>query len=147
TPKSAVGAGQATRIMTGAPVPQGADAVVIVERTTMLDDRRVHIDDPNPPRPGQNILARGREMRCGEVVLSVGARLRPQEFGLLASVGRTTAKVHPAPTVAILATGDELVDPRQTPGPGQIRNGNSPMLMAQACRAGGRPRVLDIGRD
>src|SRR5262245_58851885 len=79
TPKSAVGAGQATRIMTGAPVPQAADAVVIVERTTMLDDCRVQIDDANPPRPGQNILARGREMRRGEVVLSAGARLRPQE--------------------------------------------------------------------
>jgi len=86
-------------------------------------------------------------MRRGEVVLKVGARLRPQEFGLLAAVGRTKVSIHPAPQVAILATGDEIVDPDVTPGPGQIRNSNAMMLLAQTKRAGGVPRLLGIARD
>jgi molybdopterin molybdotransferase len=145
-PTLTVGAGQATRLMTGAPVPAGADAVVIVEHTRMLDGQRVRIEQARP-QAGQIILPRGREMRQGEVVLRAGARLRPQEVGLLTSVGRTSVKVHPAPTVAILSTGDELVEAQQMPGPGQIRNGNSPMLLAQTVRAGGVPRMLGIARD
>lgn len=144
-PKRTLGRGQATRIMTGAPIPQGADAVVMIERTRTLDGDRVVVDDH--VSPGQNILPRGREMRTGDVVLRVGATLRPQEFGLLASVGRSTVKVHPAPEVAILATGDELVEPTERPGPGQIRNSNASMLLAQVCRAGGIPQALGIGRD
>jgi molybdopterin molybdotransferase len=96
---------------------------------------------------GQNILQRGREMRTGEVVLRAGVRLRPQEFGVLATVGRIKAMVRPAPRVAILATGDELVEPTVRPGPGQIRNSNGPMLIAQVARAGGIPRFLGIARD
>src|SRR5262249_16275690 len=92
TPRKTLGRGEATRIMTGAPIPEGADAVVMVERTKMLDGQRVQIDD-KPPRPGQNILPRGREMRTGETVLKAGAVLRPQEFGLLATVGRMTVRV------------------------------------------------------
>jgi molybdopterin molybdotransferase len=147
TPTLSLSAGQATRIMTGAPIPTGADAVVMIERTKMLDDRRVEIEEKAPAKSGQNILPRAHEMRQGQVVVKAGARLRPQEFGVLASVGRTSALVHPAPVVAILSTGDELVHPHQKPGPGQIRNGNSPMLLAQVCRAGGVPRLLDIARD
>lgn len=146
-PSTPVGAGQATRLMTGAPIPAGADVVVMVEHTRMLDERRVRIEEPKPPGRGQNILGRGREMRQGDVVVRAGTRLRPQEFGVLASVGRTTVKVHPAPTVSILSTGDELVDAEQTPAAGQIRNGNSPMLLAQTARAGGIPRALGIARD
>src|SRR5262249_10338411 len=78
--------GLATRIMTGAPIPAGADAVVMIERTR-LDGSRVHIED-KPPRQDQNILRRGREMRQGEVVLQAGTLLRPQELGVLATVGR-----------------------------------------------------------
>ncbi len=146
TPRLPVGAGQAARIMTGAPVPSGADAVVMIERTRALEGNRVQVDD-RPPKPGQNILYQGREMRAGETVLSAGAVLRPQEFGLLATVGRTAVRVHPAPTVAILATGDELVEAPQRPGPGQIRNGNGPLLVGQVGRAGGIPRYLGIARD
>jgi molybdopterin molybdotransferase len=86
-------------------------------------------------------------MRVGEVVLKAGTRLRPQEFGLLAAVGRANVKVQPAPRVAILSTGDELVDASAKPGPGQIRNSNGPMLVAQVARAGGVPHVLGIARD
>jgi molybdopterin molybdotransferase len=146
TPQQPLGPGEATRIMTGAPIPAGADAVVMVERTRMLDDHEVQIED-RPPRPGQNILPRGREMRDGETVLKAGAVLRPQEFGLLAAVGRTSVKLIPPPQVAVLSTGDELVEASQMPGPGQIRNGNGAMLLAQAARAGGLPCSLGIARD
>src|SRR5262249_29164049 len=129
TPRKPVGPGQATRIMTGAPIPEGADAVVMVERTRAVEGGRVQVED-RPPQPGQNVLYRGREMRRGEVVLSAGAVLRPQEFGLLATVGRAAARAHPRPVVAVLSTGDEVVDASQVPGPGQIRNGNGPMLVA-----------------
>jgi molybdopterin molybdotransferase len=146
TPQRTVGTGQATRIMTGAPLPAGADAVVMNERTQLLDGQRVQIDD-KPPRPGQNILFQGREMRRGDVVLAAGAVLRPQELGLLATVGRALVRVYPSPRVAVLATGDELVDAAQTPGPGQIRNGNGPMLLAQVARARGTPHSLGIAPD
>jgi molybdopterin molybdotransferase len=146
TPSRRVEAGQATRIMTGAPMPAGADAVIIVERCRSLDGSRVHIQD-RPPAPGQNILPRGREMRRGECVLRSGVRLRPQEIGVLATVGHTTVRVHPPPTVAVLSTGDEIVEASRTPEPGQIRNGNGPMILAQAARAGAVPRPLGIARD
>jgi molybdopterin molybdotransferase len=145
TPRHALRAGQATRIMTGAPMPAGADAVVMVERTRAEGDRVV-IED-RPPQPGQNVMPRGREMRAGETVLAAGAVLRPQELGLLATVGRTTAQVHPAPRVAVLSTGDEVVEAGERTGPGQIRNGNGPMLCAQVARAGGVPHYLGIARD
>jgi molybdopterin molybdotransferase len=145
TPKKTIASGQAARIMTGAPIPSGADAVVIVERSQILDGNRVRLEDR--AKLGQNILPQAREMRKGETVLKAGCMLRPQEFGLLAAVGRTTALVHPSPTVAILSTGDEVVEPSQIPGPGQIRNSNGAMLLAQVCRAGGRPQFLDIARD
>ena len=106
-PQVAVGSGQATRIMTGAPMPAGADAVVMVERTRALDGNRVHID--GAAKPGQNILRRAQEMRQGEIVLRAGARLRPQEVGLLALVVRSSVMAIPAPSVAILPTGDEIV--------------------------------------
>jgi molybdopterin molybdotransferase len=146
TPKRAIGPGQAVRLMTGAPVPEGAEAIVIVERTRMLDNDRVQIED-KPAKLGQNVLSRGKEMRKGEVILRQGTVLRPQELALLASVGRTRISARPRPEVAILPTGDELVEPEAEPGPGQIRNSNGPLLTAQVKRAGGRPRTLGIGRD
>jgi molybdopterin molybdotransferase len=145
TPTKVLGPGQASRIMTGAPIPRGADGVVMVERTTMLDNHRVRVDDR--PRPGQSICARASELRRGEVVLASGTVLRPQEIGLLGTVGRSSFKVVPRPGVCVLSTGDEIVEANQTPGPGQIRNSNGPMLVAQADRAGAVPRYLGIARD
>ena len=118
----------------------------MVEHTRTADDGRVHIDDP-ALKPGRNVVPQGREMRRGDTVLRAGAVLRPQEFGLLATVGRTTAPVVPSPRVAVLPTGDEVVEPAETPGPAQIRNSNGPMLLAQIARAGGRPHALGIARD
>ena len=146
TPSRALGRGQAARIMTGAALPEGADAVVMVEHSRLLDSGDVRVDEP-ALRPSLHVMPRGQEMRRDEVVLKAGARLRPQEYGLLATVGRAEARVYPAPRVAVLATGDELVDAPARPGPGQIRNGNGPMLLAQICRAGGLPHALGIAAD
>jgi molybdopterin molybdotransferase len=146
TPTHALQPGEAARIMTGAPLPPNADAVVMIERTQTLDGNRVRVED-RPPHSGQNIFRRGTEMRQGEVVVARGSVLRPQEFGVLATAGRDAVRVIPAPRVAVLGTGDELVEPGLSPGPGQIRNSNGPMLLAQAARAGGRPHYLGIARD
>lgn len=146
TPRQIVGAGQASRIMTGAMLPEGADAVIQVERTRSLENDRVEIEGP-PIRPGQNILRRASETRRGDIVASARSVLRPQEFGLLAAAGRVKALTHPRPRVAVLSTGDEVVDAPATPGPCQIRNSNGPMLTAQVARAGGVPQYLGIAAD
>jgi molybdopterin molybdotransferase len=145
SPTRSVASGQAIRIMTGAPIPDGADVVVPVERSKDLDGNRVLLE--GKPAPGQHILPRGQEMTKGQTVLCAGCRLRPQELGVLAAVGRTSALLHPAPVVAVLPTGDEIVEPPQAPGPAQIRNSNGPMLLAQVRRAGGMPKPLGIARD
>jgi molybdopterin molybdotransferase len=145
-PRRSVEAGQASRIMTGAPIPPGSDAVVVVERTRLGEGGCVEIED-RPPKPGQNILPRGVEMQRGDTILSAGTVLRPQEFGVLSTVGRTTVSVHPSPRVAILSTGDELVEPAEKPEGGQIRNSNGAMLVALVSRSGGTPRYLGIARD
>jgi molybdopterin molybdotransferase len=145
-PARSIAAGQAARIMTGAPIPAGADAVVMIERTQPADGEHVLIDD-KAPKPGQNILRRGAEMRLGETVLRAGTALTPQVCGLLASVGRASVRVYPRPAVAVLPTGDEIVEVTQTPGPAQIRNSNGHMLVAQVRRAGGNARHLGIARD
>lgn len=147
TPAAALAAGQALRIMTGAPLPIGADAVVPIEQTELIDEHHVLIRSSRLVRAGDNILLRGREMRRGEVVLTKGTVLRPQELGVLATVGHTALSLQPVPVVAVLSTGDELVDAYQKPGPGQIRNGNAPMLQAQVARAGGQSLALGIARD
>jgi molybdopterin molybdotransferase len=144
-PRHKVGPGQATRVMTGAPIPDGADAVVVIERSRMLDASRVRLEDD--PKPGRHVMRRGAEVRNGEVILHPGAVLRPQEFGMLAIVGRAQALLTPRPRVAVIATGDELIDPPARPGPSQIRNSNAPMLAAMVTRAGGSPHYLGIGRD
>ena len=145
TPTVDVKAGQASRIMTGAPIPAGADAVVMIEQCEIAGNK-VRVNETRV-KPRMNILERGKEMRHGETVLKAGTRLRPQEFGMLAAVGRETIDVHPAPRVFIVSTGDELVEPLMKPGPGQIRNSNAAMLMAQVARAGGLPHYGGIARD
>jgi molybdopterin molybdotransferase len=141
-----LGPREAVRIMTGAPVPLGADTVVMIERTRVVEGGRVEILDESI-RSGANVLRLGREMRRGEVVLSRGAVLRPQELGLLATVGRTSVKSYPRPGAAIICTGDELVEAAEQPGPGHIRNGNGPMIAGLASRAGAVPGYLGIAKD
>jgi molybdopterin molybdotransferase len=139
-----VGRGQAVEIMTGAPVPAGADAIVMVEHTRR-ENGRVVIERSAEPR--QFINARGCEAAAGEVVLHAGTRLDYSGVALLAAVGRTRLQVFRKPTVGIIATGDEIVEPHQTPEEFQIRNSNAWSLAAQVARAGGIPRMLPIARD
>ena len=145
-PQKTLAAGQASRIMTGAALPPGADAVVMVERTEALDDRRVRILDRSV-KPEQNVLRQGRELKRSDVVLTAGSVLRPQELGLLATVGKTSLKTYRQPLVALLSTGDEVVEPVARPAPGQIRNSNAAMLMGQIARAGCKHEYLGIARD
>jgi molybdopterin molybdotransferase len=138
--------GQATRIMTGAPLPSGADAVVMVEYTELESPDRIRVDRV-PREVGDNIMSQATAMARGATVLEAGHRLRAMDLGVLSEVGRTDVAVYSRPTVAILATGDELVDADQVPGPGCIRNSNGPMLAAQVRAAAGRPLPLGIARD
>jgi molybdopterin molybdotransferase len=136
--------GETVHIMTGAPVPVGCDAVVMHERTRSSGDR-VWVEEPDV-RAGQNILPRGREMVAGEVVLRCGSLLTPAQLGVLASVGRTSVKIL-RPRVAIVPTGDELVESDRMPGPGQIRNSNAVMLRALAAAETAAVEVLQIAPD
>jgi molybdopterin molybdotransferase len=145
TPTRALGQGEAAAIMTGAPLPAGADAVVMVENTRR-DGDFVIVGGP-PVKPGSFRLPRGRELHAGEVVLRRGDHLTPARLGLLASVGRSEVTVIPRPTVAIVPTGDELVEPAQIPGPGQIRNSNAVMLESLALYHRAVAHSLPIARD
>jgi molybdopterin molybdotransferase len=139
-----VGPGQAVEIMTGAPVPDGADAVIMIEHTTRSGDRVSH---DRPAEPQQFINPAGCEAAAGEIVLRPGTRLDYTGVAFLASVGRSTVKVYRKPIVAIIATGDEIVEVAVTPQEFQIRNSNAYSLAAQVTRAGGIPRVLPVARD
>ncbi|MDI6711943.1 MAG: molybdopterin molybdotransferase MoeA [Anaerosomatales bacterium] len=145
-PTRPVGPGEATRIMTGAPIPEGADAVVMVERTREEDGGAVAVIMA-AVKPGENVRRKGEDVRAGEVVLRAGEVVGPAAVGLLASVGCAEPLVYRKPRVAIVATGDELVDVTQKPGPGKIRNSNSYSLSAQVLAAGAEPHVLGVARD
>ena len=145
-PSQTVRPGTATKIMTGAPIPPGADAVVMVEQTQSLDDVHEVLIDADVT-PGQHIMREGTVMRTGQAVLNVGQRIRAIEVGLLAEVGRTRVHVFGAPSVAVLPTGDELVSQDQQPGPGCIRNSNGPMLLGLVEESGAKAIDLGIGRD
>ncbi len=144
-PTRALGRRQAALVMTGAPIPPGCDAVVMHERVRPLEGV-VDVEETTV-RPGQNILHRGREMRTGEVVVPRGSILAPARMGVLASVGRAKVRVVPRPQVAIVSTGDELVEPAETPGPGQIRNSNAVMLLGLAEAEGACAQSLPIAPD
>jgi molybdopterin molybdotransferase len=148
TPSCDIVSGQATRIMTGAPTPPSADAVVPVEKTELSDGDstrvRVLLDEVDAER---NIIRLGTNKRVGEEILSSGRRLRAQELAALAELGAAKVSVRRKPLIAVLATGDELVTTDQTPGPGQIRNSNETMLCGQVSNAGGVPVPLGIARD
>jgi len=139
-----VGPGQAVAIMTGAPVPTGADAVVMVEHTRRRGER---IEVVRAIAPGENIVARGAEARLGGALLERGVRLNDAAVALAASVGKARVKVFVKPRVAILSTGDELVGLEDLPGPTEIRNSNTYSLAVQVKAAGGEPVLMAVAPD
>ncbi len=139
-----VGAGQAVEIMTGAPMPAGADSVVMVEHTT-VDGAKVNVQ--RTLYAGENVSPQACEARQESVLLEPGRLLGFAEIALLAAGGRTQASVFQKPQVAILATGDEIVEVHETPLSYQIRNSNAQSLAVQVLRAGGCPSILPIARD
>jgi molybdopterin molybdotransferase len=136
--------GTAIRIMTGAPLPAGADAVVRFEDT---EQRGESVDIFVPARVQDNVRLAGEDVRDGDLVLQRGLRIRPQEIGMLAALGRKAVMVTRKPRVAILATGDEVVEIDAPLAPGKIRNSNSYSNAAQVLRCGAVPVLLGIARD
>ena len=141
-----VGRGQAIGIMTGAPLPAGADAVVMVEYTVAAGTA-VEVEIQRSVQPGENFVPRGAEARAGQRLLDRGRRLDHAGIAIAASVGKSRVQVFRRPRVAVLSTGDEVVEIDSTPGRAQIRNSNSYSLAAQVLDAGGEPVRLSIAPD
>lgn len=140
-----IGPGQAVRIMTGAVVPPGADAVQMVEKTRQMDFSLVEILEP--VGSGQNIAPQGDEVVAGSAVLGAGRVVGAAEIGVAATFGKKDLQVYAAPAVAVISTGDELVDIDQTPGFGQIRNSNAYLLRAQCAGLGLEAEILPVVPD
>jgi molybdopterin molybdotransferase len=141
-----VDSGQAVEIMTGAPVPVGADCVVMVEHVEREADR-LRLAPGRSIASGENIVPMGAEARAGAVIVPAGTRLFPAQVAAAAACGAAYLSVFARPRVAIIATGDELVEVDQKPLPQQIRNSNSYSLAAQVVAAGAEPVRLPIARD
>lgn len=129
-----VGAGEAIRIMTGAPLPEGADAVAMAE---VCEERGESVAITEPAAPHKNVGAIGEDIRAGELVLSAGRKLRAQDAGLLASLGVARVLCHRRPRVALVITGDELLPPGSMPSGSRIVDSNSVVLRALVARDGG----------
>lgn len=151
-PTKEVRPGTAIRIMTGAPLPEGADAVVRFEDTDEVSRKSSRGDLSQigilcQAKKGLNVRCRGEDIARGDLILKKGKVLRPQEIGVLASLGHSTALVIRRPIVAILATGDELIGVDQPLAPGKIHDSNNYAIAAEVSRYGGIPKILGIGRD
>ena len=140
----ALAPGEAVQITTGAPLPAGTDTVVALEETTK-EEAQLRLT--RRPEPGQHVRRRGEEFQNGDQLLAAGARLAAGEIALLAAAGITRVRAYPRPRVAILSTGDELVELGETPGPGQIVNSNLHLLVARLKELDCEPLPLGIARD
>jgi len=136
--------GGAVKIMTGAPAPAGCDAIVPIEETVEKNGKLILTGQV---RPGDHLRIRGEDVSKGELVIAAGTALRPAEINMLASFGYRTAPVFRRPKVAILSTGDELVEPGEDIGTGQIFNSNDYSIAAAVKQLGGEPVLLGIARD
>ncbi|MBZ5611973.1 MAG: molybdopterin molybdotransferase MoeA [Acidobacteriia bacterium] len=136
--------GQAVEIMTGAPLPRGADSVVMVEHVSVAGQR---VTVPRTLQAGENVSPQGSQARKDQILLEPGERLDFASIALLASVGRSRVSVFARPRVALLATGDEIVQVSETPLDYQVRNSNVESLAVQVARAGGCPHILPVARD
>jgi|SRR5580700_3540554 molybdopterin molybdotransferase len=139
-----IASGEAAEIMTGAPVPAGTDAVVMVEYTESVGES---VTVKRSVKVGENVVPAGAEARCGDVMVERGTRVQHAVVAVAAAVGRSEVAVHRRSRVAVLATGDELVDINLPPGPNEIRNSNSYSLAAQVHEAGGEAVILPVARD
>jgi len=137
---------ECARIMTGAPMPQGADSIVPVEHTAASDRDSVRIQQA-PKKTGAHVRCAGEDIKAGQMVLETGVELTPARIAMAAAVGNGWLDVYCRPRVAILATGDELVEPGETPAAGQIVSSNSHSMIAMVQEAGGIPVYLGIARD
>ena len=144
SPSRTINSGEAARIMTGAPMPLGADAVVMQEQTTARD---LQVQVHRSTRPGQHVRRKGEDIAAGQTVLQRGAVLNASSLGLAAAVGRERIVVARRPTVGIIGTGDELAKPPAKLQPGQIYSSNSTALMGLVMEAGGEPVDCGIARD
>jgi len=143
-PQRKIGEGQCAKIMTGAIVPEGADCVLMVEYTEEVDNNMIRF---TRNQTGNNICYFAEDIKKGELVLESGIEIKPQHIAVLASVGCTEPLVFVRPYIAIISTGDELVEPEVIPAISQIRNSNGRQLVAQVLRAGAIPRYLGIAED
>lgn len=144
-PKGPVGRNQAVRIMTGAPIPEGADAVVMVENTESAGKQNVFIR--TSAKSGENIRRAGEDFKVGELVVRKGSLIRAAEISMFATVGVPEVKVHKRPVVSVLSTGDELVEINEVPSKGKIINSNSYALSALVMDSGAEYLRLGIARD
>jgi len=143
-PAESVKKGQCSRIMTGAPVPEGADCIIMVEDTEVIKPERIKFKGSFRKN---NIAYRGEDVRAGDIVLRAGRLIKPQDIALMASVGHVSVAVGKRPRVAVLSSGSELVEPEERPARQGIRNSNSSQLLAQAARAGASGRYYGIAVD
>ncbi len=137
--------GKAMKIPTGGMLPEGSDAVIMLEHTAPVDERLIEI--LKPVAPGENVIKKDDDIKRGELVLKRGHKLRPQDIGALAGLGITEIKVYKKPLVAIISTGDEIIPPHEKPAPGQVRDINSYNLAGLVIEAGGLPVRMGILRD
>jgi molybdopterin molybdotransferase len=140
-----LGEGEAAAIATGGMLPANADAAVMIEYTDRTPAGQVELR--RPVAPYENVIQKGDDVAKGQVVAEKGRRIRPQDMGALAGIGRTTVNVYERPSVAVISTGDEIVSPDAEPGPGEIRDINSWSLAGQIRQDGGRPLLCGIVED
>jgi len=145
SPNLSVGPGEAVRISTGGMLPKGADSVVMIEHTQAIDDTTIEVY--RSVAPGQNLIKVGEDVRKGEVILTCGRIIRPQEAGLLAALGNQVVTVFRKPVIGIISTGDEIVSVNEIPGPGQIRDVNTYTLLSLVGELGATAIPFGIVRD
>ncbi|OGP64484.1 MAG: hypothetical protein A3K22_04310 [Deltaproteobacteria bacterium RBG_16_42_7] len=148
--KKSVKRGQTIRIMTGAPMPKGADAVIMVEdteRRSGVSSQKSEVKIFKEAKVGDNVRKAGEDFKKGDIVLRKGMTIRPAEIGMLAAVGKPNVYVYQQPNVAVLSTGDELIEIEEAPMNGKIRNSNSYAIAAQIKACGATPIQLGIARD
>jgi molybdopterin molybdotransferase len=142
-PTKQIGPNQCSQIMTGAAVPEGADTIIMVEHTETNDGKIRFIQSKTNP----NICAIAEDLKEGDLVLEIGTLIKAQQIPILASVGKTFIRVYRQPKVAVISTGDELVEPQETPQVSQIRNSNAAQIMAQLQQLGITGRYIGIAKD